>query len=241
MENFHQLDNLLKTQAPAPSGNLPDAYLYAACMAAIENVVAVVSDLSCGTSRIFCGNFAKALGIENYSSENSIWEKKILSLMPESEQKDKIISELRFFHFLRHHPKSKNNYYLLSKLRIFGSKGELRDILHRMYYIFDGSAVRYAICLYGPLSIDFKGKSIVVDSTNGASEELTSMSDSGILSSRERQVLVLINSGLKSADIALRLNISKHTVSRHRQGILAKLQVRNSIEACRLARSMQII
>lgn len=176
MENFRKLDNLLRTQASAPCGELPDVYLYAGWMAAIENVVAVVSDLCTGTSKVFCGNFAKTIGIENYSSENSIWEKKILSLMPELEREDKFISELRFFHFLRHHPKNKGNYYLMSKLRIADSKGALFDILHRMYYIFNGVSVRYAICLYGPLSIDFKGKTVIVNSVNGVVEELTSMS-----------------------------------------------------------------
>ncbi|MDE5899935.1 MAG: LuxR C-terminal-related transcriptional regulator [Muribaculaceae bacterium] len=51
----------------------------------------------------------------------------------------------------------------------------------------------------------------------------------------------IIDSGLKSSEIADRLNISIHTVSRHRQEILAKLQEKNSIEACRLAKSMELI
>ncbi len=40
---------------------------------------------------------------------------------------------------------------------------------------------------------------------------------------------------------AEQLSISKNTVSRHRQDILAKLQVRNYVEACRVAKALAII
>ena len=42
-------------------------------------------------------------------------------------------------------------------------------------------------------------------------------------------------------DIAAAMSISINTVSRHRQDILRKLQVRNSIEACRMARRLGLI
>lgn len=80
-----------------------------------------------------------------------------------------------------------------------------------------------------------------MNSLTGISEELTSKGDAAILSNREKQVLKLIESGMTSARIADILSISRHTVSRHRQEILNKLQVKNSIEACRIAKSMKII
>lgn len=244
MSHFKKLDSLLKDQAvPSSPSACARAYAYAQSMAAVENVIAVVSDLAQGSSRIFNGGFADTVGLKNYCSENSIWEKKILSLMPPGEQEQKFIAELRFFHYLRHIGPARKNCYLMSKLRFLHPDGSMINILHRMYYVYhdDGSTILYAICLYGPLSVDFKGTSIVVNSVTGTSEELTSVSHNDILSHREQQVLALIDTGLKSRDIAARLNISIHTVSRHRQEILAKLQVKSSIEACRLARSMQII
>lgn len=244
MDNFSKLDALLKKQAATNSDHTSvDIYCYARFMAGVENVIAVVSDLSKGTSRIFNGSFAKRLGVADYNEENSIWEKKILSLMPDSEKEEKFISELRFFHFLKKLGASRRNYYLMSKLKFCGINGESINVLHRMYYIYDGDSdtVKYALCLYGPLSVDFNGKSVAINSLTGVSEELSHSSDNYILSSRERQVLTLIDSGMKSKDIADKLNISIHTVSRHRQEILAKLQVKNSIEACRLARSMKLI
>ncbi len=72
--NFCKLDSLLKEQAMHDSGRtFPDVYGYARSMSEVENVVAVVSDLSLGTSKIFNGAFAEVLGISDYSEENSIW------------------------------------------------------------------------------------------------------------------------------------------------------------------------
>ena len=160
--------------------------------------------------------------------------------MPETEREEKFIAELRFFHYLRHLPKHrKSEYFLLSKLRFKDSI----EVVHRMYYIFDESmdSILYAICIYSPLIFDFPGRSYIVNSSTGLKEELASSYNETIISRRERQILHLIASGLKSVEIAEKLHISKHTVSRHRQEILAKLQVKNSIEACRLAKSMGLI
>lgn len=83
--------------------------------------------------------------------------------------------------------------------------------------------------------------SFVVNSITGITEELTASDNDGILSPRECQVLSLIDTGMKSADIARQLDISIHTVSLHRQEIIGKLQVKNSHEACRMAKAMKII
>ena len=62
-----------------------------------------------------------------------------------------------------------------------------------------------------------------------------------LLSERERQILQLVDRGLMSKDIAQMLSISVNTVSRHRQGILRKLNVRSSIEACRIAKELNLL
>lgn len=240
-----ELDKVLRKQ---PSKSDPEELLrisgYAEYLSGIENVVAVVSDLGKGTSRIFPGKFGKILGIGNYNGEDSIWEKEILNLMDADEREEKFLAELRFFNYLRHLPPWKRqDYYLVSKLRFKNVYGTSIEVLHRMYYIYskDYDTVSYALCLYGAKVFDFPGKSIVVNSLTGIFEELTSKEDSSILTPREQQILKLIESGMTSMRIADALSISRHTVNRHRQGILAKLQVRNSVEACRIAKSMKII
>lgn len=212
--------------------------------ASVENVLIVVSDMAEYKSHIIAGGFASNLDIGEYQQENTIWESRILSLMSPQEQEEKYIAELRFFHYLRHLPKSKKaDYYLMSKLRFSFRNGDIHDVLHRMYYIFDqnGENLKFAICIYGPLPFDFKGKSFAVNSVSGIKEELTASGNDSILSRRERQILAMIDTGMKSSEIAVQLNISIHTVSRHRQEIIGKLQVKNTHEACRIAKSMALL
>ena len=54
-----------------------------------------------------------------------------------------------------------------------------------------------------------------------------------LLTPREREILALAKEGMFSKEISKKLNISIHTVNRHRQNILEKLQVDNMIEAIR--------
>ncbi len=245
MNNRTKIDRLLKNQSLTTGDiNLQKLHCYAESVAEIENVVAVVSDIKNNTSKIYSGRFGAVLGIEGYRNENSIWENTILDLMTEPEQEEKYLAELRFFNFLRHTPRNiRPYYYLASKLRVRTVRKESIDILHRMYYIYsdDSRTVCYALCLYGSLAFDFAGKSIVINSITGTTEQLTSEKDTSILSKRERQVLQHIDSGRTSAEIAEKLSISKNTVSRHRQDILAKLQVKNSMEACKTAKTIGIL
>lgn len=55
------------------------------------------------------------------------------------------------------------------------------------------------------------------------------------LSPREKKILQLVRDGLLSKEISTQLAISVHTVNTHRQRILEKLNVDNSIEAIRYA------
>lgn len=245
MSCLKKLNQLLKSQS-FNGGTIDVSQLldYAKNISQIENVTVVVSDMRCGISRIFPGKFGIVLGVSNYVEENSIWEKAILNLMTEKQREEKYLAELRFFNFLRHVPRhARPDYYLVSKLRMEAATGDTIDVIHRMYYIYadDSETVTHALCLYGRPTFDFIGKNRIVNSFTGISEELTASGDSSILSRREKQVLTLIDSGKRSYEIADILSISKNTVNRHRQQILAKLQVKNSMEACRIAKTMKII
>ena len=245
MSSLKKLNQLLKSQS-FNGGTIDVSQLlnYAKNISQIENVTVVVSDMRCGISRIFPGKFGIVLGVSNYAEENSIWEKAILNLMTEKQREEKYLAELRFFNFLRHVPHhARPDYYLVSKLRMKAATGDTIDVIHRMYYIYadDSETVTHALCLYGRPTFDFIGKDRIVNSFTGISEELTASGDSSILSRCEKQVLTLIDSGKRSYEIADILSISKNTISRHRQQILAKLQVKNSMEACRIAKAMKII
>ncbi|MDE5554520.1 MAG: LuxR C-terminal-related transcriptional regulator, partial [Muribaculaceae bacterium] len=121
--------------------------------------------------------------------------------------------------------------------------GSRINVMHRMNYIYDSATgdIHFALCRYERQWCEIPGRCVAVDSLTGKVEELTSQSDRGILSKRETQILALIDKGMMSKDIAAQLSISKNTVSRHRQEILAKLQVKNSLEACRTAKRLGLL
>lgn len=245
MSHLRKIDSILKNQ-PFSAATHDDSHVvgFAAGMAAIENCVVVVSDLKLGSSRIYSGAFGCSLGIRGYKEENSIWEKEILDLMDDDEQEEKYLAEMRFFNYLRRLPKKyRPHYYLLTRLRFKTPAHGYIEVLHRMYYSYetDGETVRYGICVYSPLSSDIAARSMAVNSVTGQTETLTSDSDSKILSPRECQILSMIERGLTSSQIADELGISRYTVSRHRQEVIARLQVRNSTEACRIARQLKLI
>ncbi len=245
MSHREQIDSIISRQfLPDIDAAADTVYLYAGAIAEIEKCVVVVSDLKSCTSRIFNGAFSQILGLTGNTLEDSIWEKEILSKMSAREQEEKYLAELRFYNFLRRMPRRKrSDYYLVTLLKFDDCRGGTIDVLHRMYYRYDDQwdAIRFAICVYGPATLAIPAKSAAVDSVTGKWEELLSADDSRILPSREKQVLTLIDKGLTSKVIADRLCISRNTVSRHRQEILAKLHVKNSTEACQRAKHMHII
>lgn len=222
-------------------------YRHIACnYANIENAIAVLSDMHANISYIYHGGFSKVLGMKTTENKevHSIWEEEILKQIHPDDLSEKYLEELRFFHFIKHQPKNKRgDYYLISKLRMKDASGSYIPVLHRLFYISVPSrnSLWLALCLYNPLAIDTSHKSIVVNSANGQVIELGEQNDSKVLSDREKQVLRLIDKGMSSKDIAKLLSISINTVSRHRQEILHKLQVKNSIEACRIAKDLRLI
>lgn len=219
----------------------------AANYARIENAIAVLSDLRTNISHIFYGGFAHVFGLGKDMKEgmvHSIWEKEIFNRIHPDDLAGKHLQELCFYHFVKRQPgKKRSDYYLMSKLRMKTATGSYIPVLHRMFYIYSASheTLCLALCLYTPLTIDFPSKCIIVDSSDGHTIEPKKQNNEDILSAREKQILGFIDKGLTSKDIAELLCISINTVSRHRQGILGKLQVKNSIEACRIAKDLKII
>ncbi len=228
-------------------GDTPDRYVsIAECYAALENCIAVLSDMRTDRSMICYGGFARILGMDTSGGGmvDSIWEKEILSRIHADDLHEKYLRELRFFHFVRRQPVShRSRYYLVSKLRMRDATGCYVMVLHRMFYMTlpSDNGIRFALCLYNPLSCDIADGAVFVDSLTGRIVESDRRDDSRILSPREKDVLRLIGEGMMSKHIADRLSISVNTVSRHRQEILRKLHAKNSIEACRVARELDII
>lgn len=215
--------------------------------ARMENNIAVLSDLRTNVSYIYLGGFAQTLGIKGDTSENkipSIWEEGIFRLIHPDDLTEKHLQELRFFHFIKQQPKTKrSSYYMMSRIRIKTGTASYIPAIHRIFYISipPKETLWLTLCLYSPLSFELPSKCVIVDSATGYTTELEKQNGIKILSTREKQILSLINKGLTSKEIAQSLSISIHTVNRHRQEILSKLQVKNAIEACRTAKDLKLI
>ena len=225
-----------------------NTYKEIACnYAKIENAIAVLSDWRSNESYIYYGRFSKMLGIDKNAKDSkvsSIWEEEIFKLIHPDDLAKKHLQELCFYHFIKRQPKKKRiDYYLMSKLRMKNQTGSYIPVLHRIFYASmpTNDTLCLALCLYSPLVFDITAKCVIVNSINGHIAELEEHNNEKILSAREKQVLKLIDKGLMSKEIAETLSISINTVNRHRQEILGKLQVKNSIEACRIAKDLKLI
>ena len=213
----------------------------------MENAIAVLSDWRTNESYIYYGGFLQMLGIDKNVKESkvaSIWEEEIFRIIHPDDLAEKHLQELCFYHFVKRQPKKKRtDYYLMSKLRMKSKAGSYISVLHRIFYVSmpANDTLWLALCLYSPLAFDIPAKCMIVNSIDGHATELEEHNNDKILSMREKQVLKLINKGLMSKEIAEMLSISIYTVNRHRQEMFSNLQVKNSIEACRIAKDLKLL
>lgn len=220
----------------------------AANYAKLENAVAVLSDLRSNRSYIFYGKSAARLGIAGGPEEiDSIWEKQIYDRIHPGDLWGRHALELRYFQLLKSLPPAeRRDYHTESLIRMLNRNGEYTAVRHRTFFIADEGVgtMPLALCLYdfpanGSLPAGYTGT--IVNSATGETV-VTDREDCGkILTVREKELLRLIEAGKRSREIAALLSISIHTVNRHRQNILEKLRVNNSLEALKIARIMQLI
>ena len=213
----------------------------------IENSIAVLSDLKSNKSYIYNGGVALRLGIADRNSSqniNTIWEENIFERIHPDDLIKKHSLELQFFHLLKTFSlEDRSNYYITSNIRMKDQNGVYIWIQHRMFYICSCSSGSFwlALCLYNftkSENDDQLSIGIITNSATGESIIPNAENTKNILTKREREILSLISRGNMSKDIADMLSISIYTINRHRQNILDKLQVKNSHEACRVAKAM---
>lgn len=206
----------------------------------VENSVAVLSDMQFNKSYIYSSKTALELGLnfkENPMVIDSIWEEEILKKIHPDDKLKKYIHEFRFFKLLEAmEPEERSGFSVLSKIKMKDKDGIYRFVQHRMFYFYSpyNLKLRFAICLYNIavnqsqlLSSEF----LIINSVKGEIVADDKLNYKNILSQRELEVLKFVGEGFTSKEIADFLSISINTVSRHRQNILEKLKVKNSIKA----------
>ncbi|WP_346985285.1 helix-turn-helix transcriptional regulator [Chryseobacterium sp. POE27] len=204
-----------------------------------ENSVAVLSDMQHDKSYIFSSKTALKLGLnlaDHPAVIDSIWEEEILKKIHPDDRMKKYVHELRFFKFLQSMDSEKRSEYsVLSKIRMDNKNGIYQFVRHRMFYFFSpyNQKLRFALCLY---DIDWdqsvvSSRFLIINTVKGEIAIEDKLNYNKILSPREMEVLKYVGEGFTSKEIAVLLSISINTVSRHRQNILEKLKVKNSVSA----------
>lgn len=245
MEILETLNRALLNENPAGSAGCTldiNTYKQTAVMySRVENAMVVLSDMQSEKSFVYGSGTSQKLGLNltQFPVElDSIWEDDIINKIHPEDRIKKYVHELRFFNCLQNirfteHPP----YYVSSRIRMMGDTSDYISIRHRMFYVYSpvNHNLRFAICLYNTevnrTDKPFKPEFLIVDSGTGSIISEDSLDYGHILTSREMEILRYIGEGHTSKEIAASLSISINTVSRHRQNILEKLQVKNSIEA----------
>lgn len=236
--NQELLDGGLQSALPSELISYVEAHVR------LTQCLAVVSDMRLNQSTIWYGDFAHHLGLDGRNGETypSIWEKKIYDRILPKDLAVKHLRELKYLDFIRRkRPDDRQYYCLVNQIRMLTADGQYMPVKHTMRYIHDQQGeITSALCTYEPMIGTLPSPAVAVDVRSGEYTDLHA-DGSSLLSSREADVLRLIGEGLGSYEIAFRLNISKNTVSRHRQNIIGRLQVKNTTEAFRLAQSLGLL
>ena len=212
--------------------------------------IAVVSDFKNNECHIYAGRFGQTtMNLPQYTIDhNTAFENSIFSQTDENELIERPVPELRFFNFIKELPVKEKACFSASCILSFYKKesNERVKMLHTTRYFgysSDGS-VLFGLCTYIPYPVSYdRQDGIIFNVLTGevVEREKYEASDRKILSQRQLEVLSLIAKGVSSKQIADNLNISVHTVNRHRQDILAALKVANTASAVEIALRMNII
>lgn len=218
----------------------------------VENDCRVITDAARDFCYIWGGNFAKLIGLSDstdyFTEMDSSDEDMIYNRIHPEDLVDKRMLEYEFFKYVDLlPPESKLDYKAVSHLRI---KDKTCKYIHidnstRVMRLSPNGKVWIILCCYemSPYQEDSEGiKPRIVNSKTGEIIELQlSERRAHILTDREKEILHLIKEGKPSKQIADILEISVHTVNRHRQNILEKLSVGNSVEAIMAATHMRLL
>ena len=226
-------------------------YAFVRSLVLISGGCAVISDVSDRTSRIAVSPDANFLGLKSEEmkkqSIDSMDEDYIYCRIHPEDLVEKRLLEYKFFQKTFALPASERlKYRGRCRLRMLNAQGEYQyvvNLVQIMQNTPDGK-VWLILCLYELSANQHSALDISPTITHMERGEIETFSlkqeTNSILSEREKEILELIRKGMRSKEIASELHISINTVNRHRQNILSKLSVSNSIEACRAAEIMKL-
>lgn len=216
----------------------------------IDQCVGVLSDFQANCSYIYAGSFGKLFGLAPENTViDSAFEEAIFSKIHPDDIIERHALELNYFQFQKTiDQKERSRYSTFCRIRVRNEDGTYSYINHRTIYVksLPNGSVWLALCLYAPAT-DFhqsrgiEGKIMDVQTGEVITFDTYSHYGQNLLSQRELQILTLVAQGKGSKQIADELFIAVHTVYRHRQNIITKMQVANTAEAVKTALVMGIV
>ena len=234
-----------------PEGEIMEARELARNLVRITDGCAVITDASCDRCYVYSGNFGVLLGYseERYSSVevDSSDEDAVYDCIHPEDLVDKRLLEYEFFKSVdKKDPEEKLRFIANCRIRMRDKHGVYRvvDNTTQLIRLSPYGKIWLILCIYSLSSNPDVGEGIaprILNTKTGRIESLSfGIRRTQILSAREKEVLMLIRDGKPSKQIADILGISIHTVNRHRQNIIEKLSVGNSIEAVTAATLMKL-
>lgn len=212
----------------------------------------VVTDASCDRCYIYANDFGSLIGLsisaENGSKVDSSDEDEIYLRMHPEDLVEKRMLEYEFFKFINTlTPEKKMACKATCCIRMKDGNGNYIAINNttQVMRLSPSGMMWLILCCYNISPQQTTRSGIEPCIVNCASGEVISLSFNDdrkrILSDREKEIMILIQDGKASKQIAAILGISVNTVNRHRQNIIEKLSVGNSIEAITAAKAMKLL
>lgn len=221
-------------------------------LAAVNDSCTVITDAACDRCYVFGGHLATLLGLTDTvplsaevgsSDEDDIY----VRLHPE-DLVEKRMLEYEFFRFINTLPAEQKLLFKATgriRVRDRNDRYTMLDCSTQILRLSSTGKFWLILCCYD-LSTDRQTHhGINPCIKNNSTGQIMTLSfdarKSRLLTAREKQILRLIRDGKLSKQISDILGISVHTVNRHRQNILEKLDVATSAQAVNAAEAMRLL
>lgn len=221
-------------------------------MAEVCDELSIITDASADRCYIYSGKLASLLGLTDKPVYDAVVESSdedaIYTRMHPEDLPDKRMLEYEYFKFVDPlEGEHKISFKATCRIRIRNLEGRYLYIDNSTQVLFPSPSgkIWLILCRY-ELSSDQTpsqgiNPAIVCTSTGEVRPFSFAKERRKILTPREKEILLLIRDGKPSKQIADQLGISIHTVNRHRQNIIEKLSVNNSVEAISAAITMKLL
>lgn len=218
----------------------------------IDDDCRVITDAAADRCYIYGGALSYLLGltdiipyVRQFSSSD---EDDIYNRIHPEDLVDKRMLEYEYFKYVdSKYIFEKTDYKATCRVRIKDRNGRYIYVLNstRIVTLSPKGKVWLILCCYDLSPAQYHSEGIEPRIINCSSGEIIEIHlkerRAGLLTKREKEILNLIKEGKASKQIAAILGISIHTVNRHRQNIIEKLSVSNTVEAITAASLMRLL